>query len=407
MAACVEDPSHPCCYIEGPGEGDDILGKAFGLGMKKRVLVAYEFLSKHWRKKGDNGDKIVIYGFSRGAFEARILAGLMAHCGLPDGVAKGRSNKLTKEENARLEKTIDEVWEYCRNSLKDPQDEPGKQTWAVQLSKNQQAVEQKFSSSGFRFNHPKISCLALWDTVPGLSFTDLDLDTYGTSNPKHPQVYKVRPYPNVELILHALALDEHRSRFQPLLVGPPIDPTKTTVYEVWFPGAHADIGGGDADSNDMAGISFNWINQMMLDRKIIPRYTRAYSDCSGVLHHPENLVFNSFGSHKMRRIVPPNSVIDETVFKRAMDKHPFEEGHTEFVTYAPTIPVGVTGHVLEEIKITAASTKSERQAILDGKKGAKLVLNPSQTDKSSQVPSTGKPLPINAMHVQTAPVAKP
>ena len=86
LLASAEDPQFPCLYFEGVGT-ESLAGKAFGLGMKQRVIKAYTFLAHHWSP--NRKDRIHIYGFSRGAFQARMLAGLMAHCGLPDAQQSG------------------------------------------------------------------------------------------------------------------------------------------------------------------------------------------------------------------------------------------------------------------------------------------------------------------------------
>src|SRR5262249_15905551 len=107
----------------------------------------------------------------------------------------------------------------------------------------------------------EVAFLGIWDTVPGSSFK-----TYSNTEEQKDRVpgtrYKIKPYPTMRVMAHAMAYDEKRSQFRPVRVRDPIVPERTTRHEVWFPGAHADIGGGYEDSNDLAGVTLNW----MLDR---------------------------------------------------------------------------------------------------------------------------------------------
>lgn len=337
MVASLEDPQYPCCYVEGVGVRS-LSGKLFGVGMKTRVMDAYEFLAHQWKQ----GDKILIFGFSRGAFEARMLAGMLAHCSLPDdpkkAIKRGR---------------LDEIWDLCRNTLKDPEDgAPTVQQWDARLEANRRRTASVFNDMRFHSATPPIDLLAVWDTVPGPLFTKLD--EYGVPRRDHPQWYKVRPYPNTKAVVHALALNERRSKFSPLLVGSPIDPDRTKVYEVWFPGAHSDIGGGYSDSNDMAGITFNWVHKVMFARGLTKRNVNAYSDACSIMHHPEASFPSNLGSKNKRRVLPEGSFIDNSVFVRANGESHREDGTSHYVPYAPVIEVKKRGtQEVEEVAITS------------------------------------------------------
>lgn len=79
-------------YIDGVGVGSDVAGMSLGLGVKARVRIAYEFLLANHREK----DEIYIFGFSRGAYQARILASLLANVGLQhqEGLSQSASSEL-------------------------------------------------------------------------------------------------------------------------------------------------------------------------------------------------------------------------------------------------------------------------------------------------------------------------
>lgn len=83
--------------IEEPLEGDpffEVFGDALGRGMQARILEGYDFISEHYR----SGDEIFIFGFSRGAHQARALAGLIAYSGMPANVSANKSDRQNKYE---------------------------------------------------------------------------------------------------------------------------------------------------------------------------------------------------------------------------------------------------------------------------------------------------------------------
>lgn len=344
----AEDPHYPSLYVEGVGTKTAI-EKALGLGMKDRVVDAYCFLAKHW--SNSQKDRIRIFGFSRGSFEARMLTGLMAHCGLPDATNLQTSDK-------QLKHLAKEVYEYCERHLADPY-QPSSDTkvslkaWEKKLAANQVELQSQSFCKGWVFHNPSIQLLGIWDTVPGLPFTKLRDD--GEVIPGKPQRYKVRPYPNIKLIVHALSLDEKRSQFHPLIVGPPIDPANK-VYEVWFPGAHSDIGGGYKDSNDMAGTALAWMDQVMQREKLTKQTHSYYRDAHGILHHPEEDAFGSIGSHSQARHLPYGSHVDFSVFKRAnLEPHP-EEGRPNGAVYEPTLHVAQPDGSTKKLKIVGTAS---------------------------------------------------
>lgn len=116
----------------------------------------------------------------------------------------------------------------------------------------------------------EVTFLGVWDTVPGSS-----LKNYGDCKEEKgfikqyfywlvPGVdkgerYKSDSYPAIRQIAHAVSLDEKRSKFAPLLVCRAINSEYTKIDEVWFPGAHADVGGGYQDSDELPTISLAWI----------------------------------------------------------------------------------------------------------------------------------------------------
>ena len=97
--ASREDPSLVCHYVEGVGTGiiGSVSGSILGQGMKSRILDGYKFLSHHYKP----GNDIYVFGFSRGAHQARALTGIISHCGLLDSESATPRN-------------LNRVWHLCR-----------------------------------------------------------------------------------------------------------------------------------------------------------------------------------------------------------------------------------------------------------------------------------------------------
>ena len=326
MLANAEDPHYPCLYVEGVVV-HTLAGKAFGVGMKQRVVAAYCYLAQHW--SSENKDTLKIYGFSRGAFQARMFSGLLAHCGLPD-------SRTHSEKD--LMKLADRIWDYCEKELTEPSLEPKLAPevrlakWNAHLKQNRELVAALANSdpyakrNSWKFCYPDVLLLGIWDTVPGLPLDHIVDDSTIVNRKKQP--FKISAYPNIKFIVHALALDEKRSQFHPVRIGSPIS-KETKVYEVWFPGVHSDVGGG-YDSNDMAGISLAWMQKIMEKEQLIGFKHTFYSDAHGILHHPENVFFNSIGSKKVNRQLRFGDHVDYSVFVRANGKE-----HPEQITGSP------------------------------------------------------------------------
>lgn len=230
-------------YIEGVGSAQDppLLGAALGMGMEARVNAGYRFLSMHHRP----GDRIVILGFSRGAHQARALAGLVAYAGLLqfDGVDDRRQRKLA---NAVID------------AVKDYRDSDAESDWRRDPTQppRMDALQQRL---GVRLRPAVVAFLGLWDTVPGSWFK-----RYATCSElpdaKAGERYKTGSYPGIERIVHAVALDEKRSMFRPILLCQPLLAQYTQVKEVWFAGAHADVGGGyDPTEPSLSRVSLAWM----------------------------------------------------------------------------------------------------------------------------------------------------
>ena len=195
------------------------LGLGLGFGLMKNVEQAYSYLMEHY----EDNDRIFVFGFSRGAYTARVLAGFLNACGL---LESGNQNLIPYA--VKLYK-----------SRKRP-------FWIVGRGSPRFGVLRKFKSTFGR--SVDIHFLGLWDSVStfGWIYNPIFLP-YTTNNEC------------VHTVRHALAIDERRSFFQPMPWGRRHE-AKQNIKEVWFAGVHSDVGGGYLEKDSqLSKIPLDWM----------------------------------------------------------------------------------------------------------------------------------------------------
>lgn len=220
-------------YDMGVGNGfSRFLGGATGYGLSKNVMQAYEFLCRHYDVV--EKDKIFVFGFSRGAYTARSLVGLINTVGL-----------LPKDH--LKQPIIKKAWDvYKLNNI----------TKKKSVAKvDPERISREFiMRQGCIIDGVRIKFLGVWDTVGALGI------------PKFIPRIRWRDYLSmhdtemcniVEYAYQALAIDEHREIFRHTPWTQKQEGNKE-VEQRWFVGAHADIGGGVRDSK-LSNIAFIWM----------------------------------------------------------------------------------------------------------------------------------------------------
>jgi uncharacterized protein (DUF2235 family) len=181
---------------------------AFANLLDDHVKDGYIFLMRYY----EPGDRIYLFGFSRGAYTARVLAGMIHKVGL---LSRGN------------DELVSFAWDLYANS------------------------PTNTVSDGFRSTFGRvipIHFLGLWDTVSSISWAF------------RPRVYAFTyTNPSVEVVRHAMALDERRQRFaQNSWTSKPSE--GQNVKQVWFAGVHADVGGGYPETESgLSKITLNWM----------------------------------------------------------------------------------------------------------------------------------------------------
>lgn len=258
-------------YIHGVGDSGNplvkFLGGAFGAGLIARVVRGYTFLSRVYLP----GDAIFIVGFSRGAYTARALAGMVARQGLLDAAKLDLSDK---EAAYRLGSA---VWYRHQRSLH-----------TSFLGRLQSFVADL---PGFFSLPPEpeqmlavpIRAVGVWDTVGAMGIpafaADHDrLDLFRFADTKLS--------PKVARGYHAIAVDEARQDFDPTFWD--ADPR---ILQALFPGAHADVGGGypAGPESGLSDGAFAWMAGQLAGeglRLAAPVASIATPSVTGIAHRP-------------------------------------------------------------------------------------------------------------------------
>lgn len=222
----------------------EILGLATGWGLDHNVKEAYRFLVENY-ERGDGGearDRIYIFGFSRGAYCARVLAGFVHAFG------------LMQKRNLSL---LDYVYRAYKDISGDDERRPG------QEEEDDSFDEIRLHERILDPDRPPIRLLGLFDTVA----TILEHGRHGLRLRSHAFT---KTNASVESVRHAVALNEKRTLYQAKLwpegrqyrrnrfdaqSASPQD-----AREVWFAGAHTDVGGGQPEAeSQLAKIALHWM----------------------------------------------------------------------------------------------------------------------------------------------------
>jgi len=227
-------------YLHGVGDSDNflvkVLGGVLGAGVIARILRGYTFLSRNY----EPGDRIFIVGFSRGAYTARALAGLVCAKGLLDA----RAHDLTDKQQAY--RLAGAVWADYRSL----QCEAKGASWVQRMEDLLDDLPRFFSQGPepTLVADVPIEAVAVWDTVGALGIPQYHAECYRLDLFRFADTALNA---KVKRGLHCVAIDEQRADFTPTLW------TADTprIEQLLFPGAHADVGGGYPVSDAESGLS--------------------------------------------------------------------------------------------------------------------------------------------------------
>jgi glutathione S-transferase len=231
-------------YIHGVGNSNNliekVMGGVFGMGMISRIVRGYTFISRYYQP----GDAIYILGFSRGAYTARALAGMIGRVGLLDASKYDVNNK---EDAYRRGMT---AW-YRSKGLTF-----SGSSWVARIANKvvgamQHALgRQDLHGTDLIANVP-IKAVGVWDTVGSMGVplyvNDSRFDLFRFTDTQLSD--------RVEYGFHAMAIDEMRIDF-------PVTKwdKRKNIEQVWFVGAHADVGGGYQETQSrFSDVALQWM----------------------------------------------------------------------------------------------------------------------------------------------------
>ena len=212
-------------YDTGVGTGgwwDRVKGGAFGIGLMENVKQAYHCIGTNF----EPGDRLFLFGFSRGAYTARSLAGLIGLCGIPD------------RDKGLVGAAVDSAVKVYRMPQKKRAKREAREASAKEHISGCSHMKDGEAVRG-------IGMVGVWDTVGALGIPLAPLRWVGG---RRRRFHDVTLGSHIESAYHALAIDERRRPFRPTLWCARNVSSGQMVEQVWFPGVHTNIGGGYVDA---------------------------------------------------------------------------------------------------------------------------------------------------------------
>lgn len=274
-------------YVSGVGTDGflpfALIGKAFGWGLAANVKELYSFLCRVYNP----GDEISLFGFSRGAFSVRVLAGLIASEGIINVKERGPNSRLHVADENDLKRLVNAAYRRFRTTAFKPSflsffGAPIRDTIiaAKDYVRGNTTYNPSFNLAGpdTSGSHSRlIKFIGVWDTVDAYGMP-VDEMTRAWDRLVWPLSAKDRNLSHrVQHARHALSLDEQRQTFEPMLWSENQEKTWTvedrpglstdkpalrkngrSMLQVWFAGVHANIGGGYPDDG-LAHVSLDWM----------------------------------------------------------------------------------------------------------------------------------------------------
>jgi len=257
---------------------DKFSAGTFGKGINKNIKDCYRFIVQNYSL----GDELYFFGFSRGAYTVRSLAGLLNNCGILRNSKANLINTAFKMYKSPDIHPRDQTSRNFRdqNSVKAKVDDISMQD------------KKKYDPEG----HPKIHFVGVWDTVGALG---IPFSVLGFLNEKH-MFHDKKIGPNMRYARHAMAIDEKRDDFQPTIwkQRPQVD-----IEQVWFAGVHSDVGGGytpDEGGICAADYPLKWISEEAVNKGLVLSNhlsSRLKPSPTATLHDSMRGIYKIAGKH--------------------------------------------------------------------------------------------------------------
>jgi uncharacterized protein (DUF2235 family) len=318
----------------------NFLGKATGLGITQNIIDCYAEIIRVWKP----GDRIYLFGFSRGAYTVRCVGGVLKHCGIPTAVRQGSRVMLLKRDPKSARRIAAEavkyVYQYGSSIKGDP--------YRAERHARAARFRAKYFSGDEQTSNTAPYFIGVWDTVGALgagwfwlcagaaSYAGLaGLMALALALALGPQLllpsflalalglpvaiylgaclrykgflslarYRMAFY-DTELVYavryarHALSIDENRRQFecvpwddeQSKRSGAEEAATPPRFKQMWFAGSHSDVGGSYQETESrLSDIALAWMveeaerlpHPICVDRSVL----KLYPDAAGGQHN--------------------------------------------------------------------------------------------------------------------------
>ena len=300
--------------------------QAFGVGLSAKIVEAYVAVMGWWQP----GDRIHLFGFSRGAYTVRCLAHVLELMGIPSRQADGSSISLDPKH---LYPIADEAVKILYRHGQITQDDDSREAEAA-------AFRARYTSFCTP-NHVTVPYfIAVWDTVAAEGW---DRFFKGRDEEHLPH--------GVMYVRHAMAIDEYRADFARVKWGgsrtirPKVEGEPDPFLQMWFSGCHADIGGGYPENESrLSDIALKWIvdfatRELPAGRciDVDERWLNLHPSSAGMMH--DECMAGKIPWGKTVRPVDPEGTLHESVLSRLR-----MTSVRNFITYGPYRPANLEHH---------------------------------------------------------------
>lgn len=237
-----------------PNRFRDAIEDATGLHISSKITHAYASIAEVY----EQGDEIFIFGFSRGAYEARALASLINYVGIINRKKAGKDG---------LRRMAEIAYGF----------------YLTKRNKVSKVGEKVFEMVETVKNSHCVTFLGVFDTVAALGFPLENKDAEKFDKEIY-RFFDTELNENVLNAYHALAVDEHRFAFEPVLWTKHSPNTK--MEQIWFAGCHQDIGGGYPDNDKLSRIPLKWMidKAQRVGLEFVEEFQIDENDFSAELH---------------------------------------------------------------------------------------------------------------------------
>jgi len=270
-------------YDDGVGADSSFLahflGGAFGEGLFQKIKEGYTTIAHDY----NDGDSIYLFGFSRVAYTARSIAGMLGACGIPKTMTQQAiedafsAYRMSPQSSARAAAKADLVTKYGNRPV-------------------------------------TIAMIGVWDTVGSLGIPS----ALGGVDPVKYGFLDTTLSPTVKAAFHAISIDERRKAFPPTLWVSEDVPGQI-VEQVWFSGCHSNVGGGCQDAG-LSDIALKWMMKrakeqgLELDQAVYDKYQAIDSSVNSIDTISES--WSLLWGLPQARIVPSDALVASSVANR-------------------------------------------------------------------------------------------